>query len=370
MEKQLKTRQICLFFIAFMPVIKFFVLPSRLSEIAREDMWISTLVTSGAEFLAIVCILFQCVKRDVDFFTLLKNSLGTVTAKTVTTFYALFFLLKALNPVFELCYYVKLTLYEAVPSDIYFFPFFVIPFFLSLKPLRVLGRCADVAWVFTIVGIAILITMSVPNMDLSALLPVGVRGAKAIFSGGYLSLNWFGDGAYLLLFMGNFKCDVKGAIKIACSYLFAALLVAVYCAVFYCIFYSTADRQSFSLTEISKYSTSINNIGRFDYIGIVCVLSSELFAVSLPFFFGTYCVKQITQKQNDYVTPIIYVAVPTIILLFYKNRLYSIGKFLLTYGNGVFALANIIIPILSIFLREKNSTKKNFPLKEKSYAVS
>lgn len=370
MEKQLKVRQICLFFISFMPIIKFFILPSLIAQAAEEDMWLSSLFNVGLDLTAILSTLYISVKYDTDFYSLLNRTFGKVFAKVLMGFYAVFFLLKAINPILELAFYVKLTLYEAVPSDFYFMAFFLVPFFLSLKPLRVIGRCADVFWIFTIIGIVILLALSVPNVDLGVMLPIGARGTLNVFKGSYRSLNWFGDGVYMLFFMGNFKCEKKGAAFIVLSYIAASLLVILYMVMFYAIFSSTADRQSFSLTEISKYSTSINNIGRFDYIGIIFILASEVFAISLPLYFGTHCVKLITERQKDYVTPIIYVLIPIIILLFLRERLYTLGTIILTYGSAFFALMANVIPLLTLTLKKGKPTENKKLLGEKKYALS
>lgn len=370
MEKQLKVRQICLFFIAFMPVTKFFILPSLIAQAAEEDMWLSSIFNIVLDLLSVFFMLYLNRKYGIDFFSLLKNAFGKTFAKVTMGFYAVFFLIKALNPVFELSFYVKLTLYEAVPADFYFLPFFLVPFFLSLKPLRVIGRCSDVFWLFTLVGIIILLTLSAPNVDLGGILPIGAQGTKNIFSGSYRSFNWFGDGVYMLFFMGNFNCNKKQSIFVILSYLAAGILVLLYIVFFDTIFGSTADRQSFSLTEISKYSTSINNIGRFDYIGIIFILASEMFAISLPFYFGTHCIKQITEKKTDFITPIVFVLVPVILLSFFKERIFSVGTFILSYGSAFFCFMSNVIPLIVFILNIKKPLTFRGISRRKSYALS
>ena len=53
---QLKVRQICFFIIAFLPITKFFSLPSIIATCANEDLWISTLISLAFDFLTLIPI--------------------------------------------------------------------------------------------------------------------------------------------------------------------------------------------------------------------------------------------------------------------------------------------------------------------------
>ena len=113
-------------------------------------------------------------------------------------------------------------------------------------------------------------------MDLGTILPVGANGFKNIANGAYSSLTWFGDAVYALFFIGEFKFSKKDGLKIFISYLISAVILIAFMIIFYSIFTSISYRQRFALTEISKYTTVINNIGRFDYVGIMMLLFSNL----------------------------------------------------------------------------------------------
>ena len=75
----------------------------------------------------------------------------------------------------------------------------------------------------------------------------------------------------------NFIYKKRDGIKIIIAFLISGLSVVLFMVVFYGIFTSIAFRQQFALTEISKYTAIINNIGRFDYIGILNILFSGIF---------------------------------------------------------------------------------------------
>ena len=238
MNYQLKTRQVCLLIIAFTPIVKLFSMPSLLAKTANEDMWISCLISVLLDFLTIISVIFACRNAKASFFELLENSLGKVLTKIVLGLFLVYFSLKAIIPINEQREYVELTLYTLKPNLLYFLPFFVVAFYMCIKPMRVLGRAADVAWFFTLAGFLILLSLSFANTDLNALLPIGANGGAKILSATYKSFNWFGDAAYLVFFIGNFSYRKKDGIKIALSYLLSSVIVITFMIIFYSIFTS------------------------------------------------------------------------------------------------------------------------------------
>ena len=74
MKYQLKTRQICLFFIAFLPITKIFTLPSLLSSFSKEDLWISALVNFSIDFFTLALLLIVRNRTDKDIFTIYGES--------------------------------------------------------------------------------------------------------------------------------------------------------------------------------------------------------------------------------------------------------------------------------------------------------
>lgn len=359
--QNLKTRQICLFFIAFVPVSKIFILPSIIAKISGSDMWISSLISGLIDLITVICLLFACKRYKTDFFTLLENTLGRPLSNTLLILYAIVFFFKATLPVNDLRNYVEITLYETIPSSFYFIPFFLFCFYFCLKPLRVLGRCADIAWIFSVIGIVLLFALSMSNVDLSNLLPLGVNGTGKILSASIGSTVWYGDGVYLLFFIGNFIYKKKDGIKIAISYLVAIIIVVVFSVFFYSIFESIADRQTYALTEMSKYSTVINNIGRFDYIGIALILFSNLFATAMPIYFATLLVMRVLRTEKKWHISLVFTVLLYLFITIFREYFYSIQKIMLSVGNWVFLLFFNLIPIAISFipLKEKvNETQK------------
>lgn len=358
MEKdyQLKTRQVCLFFIAFMPIGRLFMLPSLISGIANEDMWLSSVLNVALDLITIIALVIACKAAECDFYELLRKNLGGFFAKTVFILYAAFFLIKAALPIAEQKDYVELTLYNTFPNLLTFTPLFLVGFYLSLKHLRVIGRASDIMWACTLAGYGILFGLSVSNADFGALLPIGARGINAVIKASSSALNWYGDGVYLLFFMGNFKAEKGSGWKVVCAYLISAVLTVLFMTVFYSIFKSISFRQRFALTEVSKYSTVINNLGRFDYIGIFLILLSSFFSLSLPVYFCCYCLSKAFPIKQTFIYSIIISALLFAFVAFFGEYFYALENFVISYMPAAFITFNNVIPVVaaaSILVRRK-----------------
>ena len=351
----LKARQISLFFFAFLPVIKIFSLPSLLASVSEQDAWLSFLLSFGVDIIAFSIIIFCSNRTGFNAFEVIENVFGKNGKKVILYLYVLFFTLKAIVPLFEQSSYIKLTLYEEFPSGLPFLCFFVFSFFLCLKPLRVLGRLADIMWFLTAFGFLILFGLSIGNADFSSVLPIGASGS-GIVNGAYKSYIWCGDAVYMFFFSNLYKSEKKDNLKIYTGFVLSALLPALFMVVFYGIFGSIAHRQTFALTEISKYSTVINNVGRLDYLGILFILSSHILSVSVSVYFATALLETVTGLKR-YICSIITNGVLFIVLMFLGEFYLSMFDFLSMYGNAFFLTMSTVLPVsiclISILKRRK-----------------
>lgn len=354
----LRLRQVCLFFIAFSPIVRIFMLPSLLAEISGEDMWLSSVLNVFLDLISITSLIICCKRADADFYTLLSRKFGDITAKAVFCLYAVFFVLKALLPVCEQRDYIELTLYNTFPSILNFIPLFLICFYFSLKHLRVIGRASDIMWLTTITGFAVLFGLSVPNADFGSVLPVGAHGFPTISKASFSALNWYGDGAYMLFFIGNFKWEKSGGKKITLSFLISAALTVAFMIVFYGIFKSIAFRQRFALTEMSKYSSVINNIGRFDYIGIFFILLSSFFSLSLPVFFSVYAINRAFNPKIKWILPLILSLLLLLFVWILGEYFFAVEKIITEKLPAIFLVFGNVIPLLSPLLTLKIKTRK------------
>lgn len=362
LQKPLKIRQICFFYIALMPVIKFFMMPSILAEICSENMWISALINAFSDAATAIVLFFAFRNEKHGFFTLIKLKFGNVFYKAVLLFYFLFFMMKIFLPLNEQKDYVELTLYMTSPSLLTFIPVFFVIVYLSAQKLRVIGRIADGVFVIAVIGYVLMFALSASNVDLSELLPIGAFGANKIIYGAYRSQNWFGDGAYFLFFCGEYLKEKNSAKKFIFSVIFSAITVVAFCVIFYGAFGAIAFRQRFALTEISKYATVMNNIERFDFIAVFALLFVAIFSLCLPFFFAAEILSTLTGLKKIYSSLIVSAPFVTL-LLFFEQYYSSIENFILKFGNGYFLLFGTLFPIaLTLLLKLWKKKEKNYEI--------
>ena len=345
MIKTLKPRQICFFYIALLPVVKFFMMPSLIAGICGEDLWISVLINALSDIFTIAVLYFCLKDEDADFFTLIEKRVGKAFAKAVMAFYIIFFLLKTVIPLNEEKDYVELTLYMTSPSLFTFMPVFFAIFFICAKKLRVIGRIADGVFIVALIGYAFTFALSVSDTDVLAVLPIGAHGIKKVALGAYSSCGWFSDGAYFLFFVGNYVKGKKDGLKILISVAVSSLIVLSFTIIFYGTFTSIAFRQKFALTELSKYTTAINNMERFDFVAIFALLFTSIFALSLPFYFACELTERLFNIKR-WLAAIIAILPPVILLLFFGEFFNSIENFIINIASGYFITLGTIFPII------------------------
>ena len=358
-KKQLAIRQICFFIIAFLPTTKLFMMPSVVAKFANEDMWISIFINLSIDFFTIAMLTLACKKSNLTFFEILEKAFGKAISKIIFGFYFAFFFAKSIIPLDEQRDYIDFTLYTLLPNVFYFLPFFLVAFFLAMKKLRAIGRLADVLWIITLIGFILLMLLSLSNADFSAILPVGARGFSNIIKGAYSSFIWFSDAVYFLFFIGQVKYKKGDYKKLFFSYGVYAIMVLLFAIVFYSIFTSISFRQRFALTEISKYTTVISNIGRLDFIGILLILLSNVISLSLPIYFCCKLLNRIFGFTKPWIAPTITILLHLIIVLFLSEYYATIERIFLGYGALFFFIFGNVLPIFTLFFINKGEKNAN-----------
>ncbi len=353
--REFNLRQMCLFFIAFMPVTKIFLLPSIYAGLTGADMWISAFINLAADMVSLLSVLLFWKRFDgMEFYDALSESLGKSVAKTVYFLYFIYFMLKAYIPLVEQKGFIEITLYENTAGFLVFTPLALFAIYLSVKKACVLGRAADILAFVTLNGVILLSSLSIANADFGSVLPVGINGAFNICKASYYALAWFGDAVYFLFLTGEVKFEKGYLWKTLTSYLISGVLVVFFMLLFYSTFSSIAQRQSYALTEISKYSTVIYNIGRFDYIGIFSILLSGIFSLSLPLYFANVCFRRVFEVKRKLLLSAVLSSVVFCAVWVTQSNISLVQNVIQTY-LGVFTLIlSNVLPISLFFLRRKN----------------
>lgn len=348
----MKTRQICFFFISFMPVLKVFAMPSALVRNCGRDLLFVYALSFSLDFLVLQAILFTA-KRKKDLYDQLLPNVKTAPTKIIYLLYALFFIIKCLYYASEQRVYIELSLYQTETHLLTFLPFFLFGFYVSTKRIKAIARLSDVTAVLSALSVIILILLSFSSGNYLTFMPLLRTGTKPFFKGLSASLLWGGDAVYLLFVSKDLTFEKTARLKINLSYLFSGILVMLFLAVFYAIFGDLGQEKIFAFAEISAYSVFLSNTARFDYFAIFLLLASSVVASTLPLLFATVCLKRVFTFKRDFIVALIPVSIVFVFITVFNDKSHVLLDTVYLFFPFVAIAFNYLLPTLSVFLKVK-----------------
>lgn len=352
----IKVRQLCFLYLCIIPVNKLIMLPSYLSEMVGEAAWLSLLISFAIDIFLLWLVLYIGErKRFATTYSLMENSYGTVSAKIFYCLFAVFFLAKAFFPILEQKIYVENTLYEILPNDITFYPFFLVSIFVCLCGLKIFGRCADISIWFFISGILLVLFLSIGSVDLSNTLPLFKKPFYKLVNASFRSLLWHMDSLYMIIMLGHFRPEPRYKTKITLSYVASSLIVLIFLIFFLGIFGPIAPSQDFALSEITIFSVTVTNVGRFDYIAEFILLFIQIYAVILPVFFSAKCLERTLGTKKALIPCLIVNAILIIAMLLLSSVPFGVLGFTQKYLSYFFLGMLILMPTALLFTKKEVS---------------
>lgn len=353
MNKSITTRQMAIITTVGFTITKLHIMPAQLAHFSNEALWISALINVVLDFFLLLVVLK--ITREVgdgNVILYFENKFGKPFTKLLCFLYFLFFLTKTFIPIFEQKNSIELTFYETQPTFLTFMPFFIVAFYVILKGVRPYARSMEISlWLF-ISGIFIIILLSVFSGNYSALLPIVPQNTRFL-NGVLKSLIWFGDPIYLLFFAGKIKRSARHDKTIIKSFIIYSCLTIVILIIFYSIFDSIAERQYYATLKMSKYSISLSDIGRFDYLGAFMLSGINVFQVSLPLIFASILLSYILNFKNKIVPALIVTAIEITLSIITQNDFFKALKFTQNYLVYFFIIMTYLVPIITLLKRRK-----------------
>ena len=360
---KLKIKQICFIFLAFVPTTKVLLMPAAVSSVSGNDAYLTVLLNSLIDFCVIAAVLYACKKNDsMTFFELIEERLGKVGARVIAALYALYFLFKMYAPLMEQKTFLEVSLYESTPRSFFFLPFFAISVFSCVKGIKAMGRCAEVMLLFTIPAFIMIFALSLGNADFGALLPIAYKNTADIFGGLKKSMLWFGQGIYMIFFMGNFRYEKGASLKILLSYAASALVIVFFTMLFYATFADISLRQHYAVLKIARYSLILSSMGRFDFLAIFLLITSTVYALTLPVLFGTECLIKTVGFKKRLIPSLIINGILICAMIFTDRYFNLIMNVIVQYLSIPFAIFAYIFPAiisLTMIKKSKGKTKKS-----------
>ncbi len=356
--KKISIRQLCFIIVALFSVGKFYVLPARVSGISGEGGWMSVAVNFLLDFLLLTCCVFIITLKQKPLYETSIESFGVPLTKITYFLYAFYFILKAFIPILEQKNTISLTFYESQPTLLIFMPFFVLAFYITAKGINAFTRSVEIMiWIF-FTALLIIFALSISAGKYSSLLPLS-QPINKIGKGAYSTLIWFGD-PVCILFLGDYLSSKKGLFKkTTIAYIISAVVTLLLIVVFYAIFSSIAERQYYAPIKMSKYSITLSNIGRFDYLGSVMFSTVSVYAICLPLLLSCVCLNRVFNlKSTNLLFPSLVTIVEAVCLFIFQNEIFANITFVETYLLPFFLVMSYLLPaIMLLFILFKKQRR-------------
>ncbi len=351
------TRQLFIIILLGFSLTKFNVLPAILSGIVGEGIIFCCIINFLIDFLLLMVIVKLLYKyEDMSFYEILKYNFGGTFSKFIGFLYVLLFFLKALILITEQKNSIELTLYETQPNFITFLPFFIIAFYVILKGVNAYSRSVELCVFISILGLIAIILLSVGAGNYTYILPLFSQPIPLVLTGVFKSLIWFGDPIYLMLFCKNLIKSKNFKKLIYLSFLIAFLITLTIFVIFYAVFDSIASRQYFVLLKMSKYSISLSNIGRFDYLASFLLTLVNFYVVVLPLLFCSNLIAEILRIKNQYFAPLITIVSALCFSLILQHDFLKAVNFAQNFLVWLFIPLTYIVPLILLI---KSRRKQN-----------
>jgi hypothetical protein len=175
----------------------------------------------------------------------------------------------------------------------------------------------------------------------------------------YSILLWFGDPVYVLFLGSYLSSKEKLYKKTFISYAIAVFITVLLVAVFYSIFSSISERQYYAPIKMSKYSITLSNIGRLDYLSSVMLSLVSVYAICMPLLLCYDSInKVITFKGDNVIIPLAVTFFQAVLIYFYQNEIFQSIKFVQKFFVPAFIVFAYVLPLVYAFATLIHKRKK------------
>ncbi len=358
-NKSISIRQLCFIIIALFSISKFYVLPALVSGVSGEAGFTAVAFNFLIDLILLLVCLFVTKNSNEPLYETSISIFGKTLTDITFILYAIYFFIKAFIPLIEQKNTISLTFYESQPTLLIFMPFFIVGFYIVKKGINAFSRSVEIVfWIF-ILAMLIIFALSVPAGKYGALLPI-IQPPRKIFNGSYKSLIWFGD-PLVVLFLGSYLSSKKNLYKnTIISFVISAVVTVLLVAVFYAVFDSIAERQYYAPIKMSKYSITLSNIGRLDYLGSVMFSLVSIYSICLPLLISASIITKVFKlKRENFISPFIIVFLQAVLIYFFQNEIFKSIAFVQKYFLPFFIVMAYLLPFaFAVAVAIKNKVKR------------
>lgn len=358
--KAVSTRQLCFITVILFTVGKFNFMPALLARYLAEGLWVAPTINLFIDFVLLIFVLRLLTKNEnVSFYSFLKNKFGTPLATVIAVLLCAYLILKSLIPLLEEKSAIELTFYESQPSELTFLPVFLIIFYVASKGINAFSRSVEIVIWFFAASVLTLGLLSVFGADYFNLLPFFNKRPAAYAAASYNTQLWFGDPFMLLFFMGKIKLSGRFKTKMVISYAVYAFILLSGLVVAYAVFGSITERQYYLPLKISKYSPTLSNVGRFDYLSTMMLVMASVFELAAYILFAAETLNDAFGIRKKFLLPAVITASVAAVTVILGNGFFDTLSFVQKYFAPFFIAACYLLPIAFFIPFKKRLRRKS-----------
>ena len=331
--KKISNNQLCAIivglFIAMRPIIRVSMQAKILGRDSYFTALFSMLINAG---FAILLVYLAYKNPGKSFYEIVKDCLGTVTAKIILLLLAVFFFFKVITINFEMRSFLYETLYSDINWGLFTIPIYITFAFLAYKGVRVIGRSYQFFLPFALVAIALTFALSIPSCNFQNLLPILDTSFNKFLESVYVFTTHSGDFLFITLIMEYIlNNDKKTISKVSVASLISIIVVVVFYIIYLSVFGSLSQYVKEGLVKITQFSPMSDYFFKPDalitlmWIPII-VLEQALAIYGIAMCFNkVFNLKMlygiILSVSSVYIIELIPQITPTELINFYFNKL-------------------------------------------------
>lgn len=350
---KISVRQICFILLFYTAASKLLLYPTMLSGYSGRDLLFSALINFVVQGIVIWAVAYLSSKTDKTLYELLNDTFGEIAARIIYGFFAVFFIVCTIFPLFEQKLYVHAIFYDTIPTILIFLPIFIFTIYAGSKSFKNIGRCADVCMPIFLISMAFIFFMSFTEADFSNLLPILKTPITNVLGGSMRTALNFLEPAYLLMFLGHFRYKKGDAAKITLSYAGGAIIILLFLAVFYGIYGELTYSRQFAISKTSLYFSAIDTVGRIDLYTLYLLEVVMLFALVLNIQLAVHCLVKCTGWDCPEILSVAVNAILATILITCNHYFTAIHNFLAEWLWIAVVIFAVIAPLAAWALKRR-----------------
>ena len=372
-QNEIKYGQLALLLCIIIPAGKLLSMPYICFNQGGRDFWIGMTFSFVVDFISFVFVLWGLTlnKNNQSFKEILQNTVGKFFADVILLIFATCFFVKFLYVLLDV-----LTLYTntfVLKSDWVVFAciaLFAI-WFIQSRGFKVIARLAQILFIPITICLIAISVLSLGDCSFEKLLPLVENGAQDVVKTLLTSYFMFGDGAIVMILLGDTKKSKRSQWQILLGVGSASIISIFVCVIYVALFGELAGYGDIAIARISQFNFNTSVAGRLDWL----LISVWILAIFLLLFTYARCFLKsvdmvfdkkaqnlpIPPKREFWIYVVFAVAVVLLPVLVDARSLIE-EVFLFGFGRYVNIFVSVIVafllPLLA-YLSDKKTTSKD-----------